>query len=225
MNAEIAADDPGKAKQAVENVLENSKASLIDKAIANAVALQQQGKQDEAIKKWHAVANIAAGSDNDLAARACFSAGYLLIMANSPNDAIADFNQAIILKPDYANAYYNRGAAKAMLRRYNDAIADYDAAIILKPNYADAYSSRGALKAALGKHNDAIADHNEAIILKPNCADAYSNRGYTKAAMGLKDEARKDFKTALGSGAGDANNTTLAAQMEKLLRDLDDAED
>ena len=224
MNAEIAADDPGKAKQAVENVLENSKASLIDKAIANAVALQQQGKQDEAIKKWHAVANIAAGSDNDLAARACFSAGYLLIMANSPNDAIADFNQAIILKPDYANAYYNRGAAKAMLRRYNDAIADYDAAIILKPDYADAYSNRGGLKAALGKHNDAIADHNEAIHLRSDNGNAYSNRGYTKAAMGLKDEARKDFKTALDL-ARDANNTTLAAQMEKLLRDLDDAED
>ena len=41
------------------------------------------------------------------------------------DDAIADHNEAIRLKPDYAKAYTNRGSAKAALERYDDAIADF----------------------------------------------------------------------------------------------------
>ena len=59
------------------------------------------------------------------------------------DDAITDYDEAIRLKPDYAEAYSNRGIAKAALGRYDDAIADYDEAIYLKPDLAAAYYNRG----------------------------------------------------------------------------------
>ena len=69
-----AAKNPAEANQAVKRMSrENPEASLTDKAIADAVSLQQQGKRDDAIEKWRALAHIAEGSDNDLAARAWFS--------------------------------------------------------------------------------------------------------------------------------------------------------
>ena len=77
MNAQIAVDAPEKAKQVVANIRENPEASLIDKAIARAVSLQQQGKRNDAIEKWRAVAHVAEGIDNDQAATAWFSVGYL----------------------------------------------------------------------------------------------------------------------------------------------------
>ena len=54
-------------------------------------------------------------------------------------DAIKDFDAAIELKPDYAEAYRYRGKAKHGLSQDTAAIADYDEAIRLRPNDVDAY--------------------------------------------------------------------------------------
>lgn len=53
--------------------------------------------------------------------------------------AIASFNRAISLKPDYAEAYSNRGIALQECKQMEAAIACFDYAIALKPDYADAY--------------------------------------------------------------------------------------
>ena len=48
--------------------------------------------------------------------------------------AIADYTQAIALKPELARAYYNRGVAYQSTGEYNRAIEDYNEAIELKPD-------------------------------------------------------------------------------------------
>ena len=58
ISAQTVTDDPEEAKQAVANIRENPEASRIDKAIASAVSLQQQGKNNEAIEKWRAIASL-----------------------------------------------------------------------------------------------------------------------------------------------------------------------
>ena len=194
MTAEAAADDPEEAKQAAANIGENPMASLIDKAIAQAVFLQQQDKRDEAIEKWRAIAHIAEGIDNDQAARAWFSVGYLL---ENPEDCISAYDRAISLKSDFAEAYYNMGNAKAEQDRYDDAIADYDEAIRLKIDFAEAYNNRGAAKAKLEQYADAIADYDEAIRLKPDYAEAYNNRGLAKAEQDRYDDAIADYDEAI----------------------------
>ena len=93
MTAETAAGNPEEAKQAVLSVRENPRASLVDEAIANAISLQQQGKRDDAIERWRAVAHIAERSDDALAATAWFSVGYL-IQDKNPEDALADYAEA-----------------------------------------------------------------------------------------------------------------------------------
>jgi len=57
--------------------------------------------------------------------------------------AFEDYNQAIHLKPDYADAYYNWGYAYDKLGQYQPAIEYYNQAIRLNPNYARAYINRG----------------------------------------------------------------------------------
>ena len=190
MNAQIAADAPEKAKQVVANIRENPQASSIDKAIARAVFLQQQGKKDEAIEKWRAVAHVVEGIDNEQAARAWFSVGYL---RQDLEARILAYDKAIGFKPDFFEAYNNRGVEKAELERYDAAIADYDKAIRLKQDYADAYYNRGSVKLAMGRYDAAIADYDEAIHLKPDYFGAYNNRGAAKAALGRHEAAIADY--------------------------------
>jgi tetratricopeptide (TPR) repeat protein len=96
--------------------------------------------------------------------------------------ALADYNQSIALKPDYANAYVGRGNLKyEKLNDVKGALADYNQSIALKPDNASAYVGRGILK--VNKLNDvkgALADYNQSIALKPDNALAYNNRGILK---------------------------------------------
>jgi len=110
--------------------------------------------------------------------------------------AIADYNQAINIKPDYADAYYNRGIAKKNLGDYQGAIADYNQAIKIKPDYADAYNNRGLAKYELGDYQGEIADYNQAINIKPDYADAYYNRGLAKDDLEDKQGAIADYNQA-----------------------------
>ena len=60
-----------------------------------------------------------------------------------PAEALASYDKAIALKPDYAEAHNNRGNALMDLKRPEEALASYDGAIALKPDFAEAHSNRG----------------------------------------------------------------------------------
>jgi tetratricopeptide (TPR) repeat protein len=111
--------------------------------------------------------------------------------------AIADYDQAIQIKPDYAEAFKNRGNAKSNLGDYQGAIADYDQAIQIKPDYALAYNNRGNAKKNLGDNPNAIADYDQAIKIKPDYASAYINRGLAKKNLGDKQGAIANYNQAI----------------------------
>ncbi len=111
--------------------------------------------------------------------------------------AIDDFNQALKLKPNYAQAYHNRGVAYLAKGDKDQAILDFNQALKLKPNDALAYNNRGTAYNAKGENDRAIADYNQALKLNPNYAEAYHNRGVAYLAKGENDRAILDFNQAL----------------------------
>ncbi len=74
------------------------------------------------------------------------------------DQAIADFNQALALNPNYAEAYSNRGAAYLGKDLYDQAIADSNQALALNPNLAVAYTVRGAAYLGKGLYDQAWED-------------------------------------------------------------------
>ncbi len=98
--------------------------------------------------------------------------------------ALADYDRAIKLNPQYAEAYNNRGNLRyAQLKNFQGALADYNKAISLRPSSTLAYVNRGNLKAE--KFNDvrgAIADYDKSLALNDDDYLIYNNRGYLKDA-------------------------------------------
>ena len=93
--------------------------------------------------------------------------------------AIKDYDTAIHLAPDFADAYINRGDAREKLGDLEGAIKDYDMAIRLGADYAFVYVSRGTARSNLGDSKGAIEDYDTAIGLKPGdalLATVYVNR-------------------------------------------------
>jgi len=93
--------------------------------------------------------------------------------------AIADYSNAIALRPDFAEAFNNPGLAYSLKSKseLSKAIADYSQAIQLRPAYANTYNNRGVAYMASGHPQQALSDFNHAIELKPGFPQAHSNRG------------------------------------------------
>jgi tetratricopeptide (TPR) repeat protein len=150
----------------------------------------------KAIEK--AIASLTAGTTVEGLAEAYFWLGWLYQgpMGNS-DKAIADYEQALKLQPDYAKAYYNRGLAYYRKGDYDRAIADFTQALKLQPDYATAYYNRGNAYYSKGDTARAIADFDRALKLKPDYAEAYTNRGVAYCSKGEYDRAIEDLNQAL----------------------------
>jgi len=95
--------------------------------------------------------------------------------------ALAAYSQAIVLNPNYTQAYNNRGVACRALGDKQGAVDDYNQALRINPNLEAAYNNRGIARSQLGDKQGAIADYNQALRLNPNYAEAYYNRGETSS--------------------------------------------
>jgi tetratricopeptide (TPR) repeat protein len=86
--------------------------------------------------------------------------------------AIADYDRALKLAPQYAEALQNRALAYEAKGRVKEAIADYSAAIAQATDDAFALENRGRAELYAGANKAAIHDLTQALALAP--ANAYA---------------------------------------------------
>ncbi len=115
-------------------------------------------------------------------------------------EAINHFNQALLLNPDYANAYFNRGMINIKSGQYKEALQDFSETIRLKPDYIPAYFNRAIARSKVGKYHLAIDDYSDIIRLKPDHADAYNNRGAVYLTLGNNELGCGDARKACELG-------------------------
>jgi len=132
---------------------------------------QARGALDDAIRLYDQA--IAAGdlsAENQAVVRN--NQGIAYWSKGEIDKALAAYDEAIRLEPDYAEAYHNRGMAHASRDETAQAIADYDAAIRLDPEDAFAFENRGRARLHVGQVAGAIDDLSHAVSLAPE--DAYA---------------------------------------------------
>jgi tetratricopeptide (TPR) repeat protein len=139
--------------------------------------------------------------------------------------AIAEYNMAIELTPEYAPVYNNRGFAYVGKGEYDQAILDFNKAIEIDPKFAMAYNNRGYVYSVKAEYDQAIADSNRAIALNPKLVMAYNNRGLAYLNKGEYEQAILDCNEALKVNPRNAMAYNIRAVAHFYKRDFDNSWD
>jgi tetratricopeptide (TPR) repeat protein len=94
-----------------------------------------------------------------------YNRGLAYIHVGRLDEAIADFDRVIELKPDHVEAYDGRGVAHFINDESDKAIADYTEAIRLDSFHARAYCNRGVAYYYAGMQAQAISDFRTVLAL------------------------------------------------------------
>jgi tetratricopeptide (TPR) repeat protein len=110
--------------------------------------------------------------------------------------AIKDYEQAIRLDPDNAQAHHSRGTVYYLRGQFDRVIKDADRATALDPKYAIAYEQRGLAFYRKGQIDRAIAEFDKTIELLPKRALALYARGVALRRKGQAARGAADIAAA-----------------------------
>ncbi|MEM6500253.1 MAG: tetratricopeptide repeat protein [Cyanobacteria bacterium P01_C01_bin.89] len=130
------------------------------------------------------------------AAQSHYQAGLTLAHRGSFVRAIAEFDEAIRLAPNFSQAFQDRGSSHLALGNAVAAMGDYNRAIRLTPDDSNAYYNRGNLNLQLERYSRAIVDYDRAISLNEADAAAWQNRALAHATTGDLERAVDGFQQA-----------------------------
>ncbi len=113
------------------------------------------------------------------------------------SDAIAYFESALKLEPDFVAA--NEGLARLMerLKRTDAAIRHYTAAVKKDPHRADLHYNLGNVYARQEKSAPAIQCYENAVKVRPDYKEAHMNLGVMRLAQRQYSLAKKQFERVL----------------------------
>src|SRR5262249_16251041 len=130
-------------------------------------------------------------------AEAINNRGIILYELGRLDEALASYDEAIALKPDYAEAFCNRGVILYDCNHLEKALASYDKAIALNSDFAEAFANRGVTFKELMRFDEALASYDKAIALKPDFAEAFNNRANALKELKHLDEALANYDKAV----------------------------
>lgn len=113
------------------------------------------------------------------------------------DDAIREFQEALQIDPDYAEAHGNLGDTLLQTGKLDEAMAQWKRAVDLNPRYPQAHYNLGLGFAKQGRLTEAIEQWEEVLHIEPNYAEAHYNLGVAAERMGKPSEAIEHYRRAL----------------------------
>jgi tetratricopeptide (TPR) repeat protein len=114
--------------------------------------------------------------------RAHYNLGNILGRAGKNQEAIAQYEQALLINPNLAQAHNNFGMVLRQMGNLDEAIGQYEQALRINPDLAEAHYNLGLTLAQRGRVQDAITQYEETLRLEPRFTQAKENLARLRAA-------------------------------------------
>jgi tetratricopeptide (TPR) repeat protein len=148
------------------------------------------GSESEAPKPAPAVTSISESQTHA-------TRGQALARSGKAEDALSEFDQAIALDPNNAQALYGRGLLHQGERQHQLAIDDFTAANGLTPQRAEPLLGRASSYLAMDKAREAAADLDEAAQADPQNVQIWMTRGLAYERLGDRAKAAESYGRAI----------------------------
>lgn len=169
------------------------------------------------MKKWIVLIILAALMVSTLA---CLSPEYQHLNKGDKysekgqwDDAIAEYNSALEINPDFLEALFNRGTAYVEKGTYDKGIEDYSRVIELDRENTLAYWQRSTAYIHNQQYKEAIEDCQSALDLGLQSHFIYKNLGIASANLEQYDNAIIYFRKAQQV----ATNPEFDAEMDQCI--------
>ena len=110
----------------------------------------------------------------------------LAALPDGANQAVAEYREALRIKPDSARAHSDLGSAYANLGRLSDAVSEFRAAIAIDPGPAIPHNNLANAYRQLGQWNEAISEYQTALRLDSAYAEARNGLAEAEYSLGLE---------------------------------------
>jgi tetratricopeptide (TPR) repeat protein len=98
--------------------------------------------------------------------------GAALSKLGRPQEALAAFNKALVLRPDRPSVLVNRATTYSQMNRHSDAIRDWEALLRIDPDDERSRLTVAALAFAIGDDQRAVMHYSEQLGRNPQSPDA-----------------------------------------------------
>lgn len=135
--------------------------------------------------------------------------------------ALADYNQALMIDPELDKAYSNRANLYATQQNWTAAIADYDRAIDLNPLNTHARINQAVTFREMGEYEEALVCLDIAMFFEPTSAFLRAERGRTYHLQGDWNCAIAEYNKALSLIEPSNRDTTLTCRILKWMHSFE----
>lgn len=108
-----------------------------------------------------------------------FTKGWEFFNKKDYENALKNFNDAVILDPSNPSAYYYRAQAYMKLTKFKPALDDLNTAIGIKNTSYQYFQMRGVVNNVFKDYNNALSDFNTSLSFKSDNPSAYSSKAQT----------------------------------------------